>query len=104
MDMELRALADETRRSILALVWDEDRTAGEVAARFTMSRPGVSQHLRVLLDAGLVSVRGEGTRRYYRANQANLDRIRAAIAAFWDDRLRCLKLAAEAEERARRGR
>ena len=99
MDAVLRALADENRRRIVALVWGEDRTAGEVAARFAMTRPGVSQHLKVLLDAGVVSVRAEGTRRYYRANRAQVRQARMLLAQFWDDRLRRLKILAEAEVR-----
>jgi DNA-binding transcriptional ArsR family regulator len=99
MDAVLRALADENRRRIVALVWDEDRTAGEVAAEFAMTRPGVSQHLKVLLDAGVVSVRAEGTRRYYRANRAQVRQARDVLAQFWDERLRRLKILAEAEAR-----
>jgi DNA-binding transcriptional ArsR family regulator len=99
MDTILRALADDTRRRIVALVWSEDRTAGEVAAQFAMTRPGVSQHLKVLLDAGIVSVRAEGTRRYYRANPDRVREARVVLEQFWDDRLRRLKFLAEAEAR-----
>jgi DNA-binding transcriptional ArsR family regulator len=99
MDGVLRALADDTRRRIVALVWDADRTAGEVAAQFAMTRPGVSQHLKVLLEAGVVRVRAEGTRRYYRANPDRVREARALLEEFWDDRLRRLKLLAEAEAR-----
>lgn len=102
MDAVFRALGDETRRRILALVWDEERSAGEVAECFSMSRPGVSQHLKVLLDAGAVTVEARGTHRFYRANPHALRQVQAALAEFWDDRLRRLKLAAEAAERERR--
>lgn len=61
----LEALADPTRRRIVELLGEEERSAGEIAARFTTSRPGVSRHLRVLRDAGLVRVREEGSRRLY---------------------------------------
>jgi len=101
MDQVFRALGDETRRRILALVWDEERSAGDVAQCFRMSRPGVSQHLKVLLEAGVVTVRPRGTHRFYRANQDALRRVQAALAAYWDDRLRRLKLAAEAAVRER---
>jgi DNA-binding transcriptional ArsR family regulator len=57
MDAMLRALSDGTRRQILTLVWREERTAGDIAAKFAMTRPSVSQHLSVLLDSELVSVR-----------------------------------------------
>jgi DNA-binding transcriptional ArsR family regulator len=61
----LRALADRTRRQILAMVWREERTAGEIAAGFTMTRPAVSQHLAILRESKLISERHEGTRRFY---------------------------------------
>ena len=95
----LRALADPTRRQILALVWREERTAGEIAGRFTMSRPAVSQHLTVLRQSELVSVRHEGVRRLYRANRSAIARLRTQLGAFWDDRLAQLRDAAEAAER-----
>jgi DNA-binding transcriptional ArsR family regulator len=99
MDAILRALADGTRRHILALVWREERTAGEIAAEFAVTRPAISQHLRVLLASELVSVRREGTRRLYRANRQAVARLRAELAAFWDDGLARLKEAAEGAER-----
>jgi DNA-binding transcriptional ArsR family regulator len=99
MDEALRALADGTRRRILSLVWDGERSAGDVASHFAMSRPAVSQHLRVLLDAGLVRVRAEGTRRLYAADRNSLLAVRALIETFWDDRLARLKAEAEAEQR-----
>ena len=102
MDQVFRALGDETRRRIVALVWDAERTAGEVADAFSMSRPGVSQHLKVLLRAGVVTVDARGTRRYYRANRDRLREAQTALAEFWDDRLRRLKLAAEATESERK--
>jgi len=95
----LRALADGTRRQILTLVLHEERTAGDIAARFAMSRPGVSQHLGVLLDSKLISVRREGTRRIYRANLKTMARLRAELATIWDESLLRLKSAAEAEGR-----
>jgi DNA-binding transcriptional ArsR family regulator len=104
MDMMLRALADATRRQILALVWREERTAGEIAAKFAMTRPAVSQHLGVLRDSELVSVRPEGTRRLYRANRNSVARLRAELAAFWDDRLAQLRDVAEAAERRSKSR
>lgn len=95
----LRALADATRRRILALVWREERTAGEIAAEFAMTRPGVSQHLAILRESELVSVRRDGTRRLYRANRQAIARLRAELGAFWDDRLAQLRDAAEAAGR-----
>jgi len=103
VDRALRALADETRRRILALVWRRERTAGEIAAEFPVSRPAISQHLRVLLTCELITARRAGTRRLYRADCAALKRLRAQLGAFWDRGLKQLKDAAEAaEQRARR--
>jgi DNA-binding transcriptional ArsR family regulator len=99
MDAMLRALADRTRRQILAMVWREERTAGEIAAGFTMTRPAVSQHLTILRESKLVFERQEGTRRFYRANRPAVARLRAELGAFWDDHLAQLKDAAEAAER-----
>lgn len=95
----LRALADGTRRQILALVWREERTAGEIAAGFAMTRPAVSQHLAILHQSKLLSVRRAGTRRLYRANRQEVARLHAALGAFWDDHLAQLRDAAEAAER-----
>jgi DNA-binding transcriptional ArsR family regulator len=100
----LRALADGTRRQILALVWRDERTAGEIAAEFAMTRSAVSQHLAVLRDSKLISVRPEGTRRLYRANRQAVARLRAELGAFWDDRLARLRDVAEASERKGRRR
>jgi DNA-binding transcriptional ArsR family regulator len=104
MDIVLRALADGTRRQILALVWRDERTSGEIAAKFAMTRPAVSQHLAVLRESNLVLVRPEGTRRLYRANRQAVARLRAELGAFWDDRLAQLQEAAEASERKNRRR
>jgi DNA-binding transcriptional ArsR family regulator len=99
MDLALRALADGTRRHILAIVWQDERMASEIAAEFAMSRPAVSQHLKVLLESELLLLRREGTRRFYRANQPAITRLQAELAAFWDDGLGRLKRAAERVER-----
>lgn len=95
MDEALRALADGNRRRILSLVSDMERTAGEIATHFDISRPAVSQHLRVLLDAALVEVRVDGTRRHYRLNRRSMRAVRAGLENFWDERLARLKEAAE---------
>ena len=71
----LRALADGTRRKILALVWRDERTAGQIAAKFTMTRPAVSQHLTILRESELLTVRRDGTRRLYRANRQAVARL-----------------------------
>lgn len=100
MDEQLRALADATRRSILQMVWETECTANEIAAQFDISRPAISQHLRVLRDAGLVTMRPAGTRRYYHANHRSMAAVRVWLEGFWDQRLARLKAAAEAETRA----
>jgi len=91
MEAALRALTDPGRRRILTLVRDEEHSAGEIAAEFTVSWPAVSQHLRVLKEAGLVTERREGTRRLYRARPEGLDDVRAFLDEFWDDKLENLK-------------
>jgi DNA-binding transcriptional ArsR family regulator len=91
METALRALSDPGRRRILTLVRDEEHSAGEIAAEFTVSWPAVSQHLRVLKEAGLVTERREGTRRLYRARPEGLDDVRAFLDEFWDNKLERLK-------------
>jgi DNA-binding transcriptional ArsR family regulator len=101
VDTALRALAEPTRREILRLVRDRERTAGEIAEHFTVTRPAVSQHLRALEEAELVTVRRDGTRRWYRARPEGLRELQKWIETMWHDNLRDLKRAAEREERAR---
>jgi DNA-binding transcriptional ArsR family regulator len=84
-------------------VADRERSAGEIAAQFDVTRPAVSQHLTVLREAGLLTERRDGTRRLYRARPEGLAGLRAFLAEFWDERLDALKTAAETEER-RKGR
>jgi DNA-binding transcriptional ArsR family regulator len=104
MDSALRALADGTRRHILAMVWHEERTASEIASEFSMSHPAVSQHLKVLLDSDLVSLRRSGTRRFYRVNQSAIAKLQTELALFWRGGLSRLKQAAERTERKPRRR
>ena len=99
MDEALRAVADPTRRAILRLVRDEELAAGAIASHFpSMSRPAVSQHLRVLADSGLVEVRADGNRRMYRWRSEGLRDAAAFVEEMWSDRLALLKAAAEREE------
>lgn len=76
---------------------DRERTAGEIAARFDVSRQAVSQHLRILLGAGLLEERREGARRWYSARPEGLQEARAQLDAIWPAALDRLKVAAEAE-------
>ena len=100
IDRVAHALADDTRRGLFRLVRDDERAAGDLAAAFPqMSRPAVSQHLRVLHEAGLVSVRPDGNRRLYRARREGLSEMWQFIDEMWSDRLARLKDAAELAER-----
>ncbi len=92
----LDALGDWTRRQIFEALRRGPRSVGELAADLPVSRPAVSQHLRVLKDAGLVSDRKEGTRRVYRVAPAGLARIREYFDSFWDEALD--RFAAEARK------
>lgn len=89
----LQALADPTRRQIVELLADGERSAGELASEFRTSRPAVSRHLRVLRELGLVHARGEGTRRLYSldtAPLAELDDWLERYRSFWTNRLDAL--------------
>jgi DNA-binding transcriptional ArsR family regulator len=104
VDAALKAIAEPHRREILRLVWDAERTAGDIASQFAVSRPAVSQHLRVLKEAGLVDERRDGTRRWYKARPDGLVDLREWIEAFWDEGLARLKVLAEDDERRQRRR
>ena len=95
----LQAIAEPRRRAILELVLDAELPAGEIAAHFDISRPAISQHLRVLKDTGLVEERREGTRRFYRARPEGLAEVREFLEGFWAHHLALLAQAAETEER-----
>jgi len=101
MEAVVRALAEPHRREILRLVSDRELPAGRIASHFDVSGPAVSQHLRVLKEAGLLSERREGTRRLYRVRPEGLVELRAFLESFWDDRLAILKQEAEKEGRKR---
>jgi DNA-binding transcriptional ArsR family regulator len=103
MEAVAHAIAAPRRRAILRLVRSDELSAGEIAAHFDVTRPAVSQHLRVLKDAELLVERREGTRRLYRARPQGLSELRAFVEDFWDDGLDRLKHEAEAEERKRHG-
>lgn len=96
----LAAIAAPIRREILRLIWDAERPAGEVAEAFDVTFGAVSQHLKVLREAGLVEVRREGRHRFYRARRDAMGPIRDVLEAMWVDRLKRLRgLAEEREER-----
>jgi DNA-binding transcriptional ArsR family regulator len=99
MDAEaaFSALAEPRRRAMLMLVRDEPRSVGEIAEHFDISQQAVSQHLRVLHDAGLVLVRPEGQRRMYVVRPEGLALVEAFLAELWPASLGRLKRAVEGD-------
>ncbi|WP_217915062.1 ArsR/SmtB family transcription factor [Miltoncostaea marina] len=93
----LTALADPTRRALFERLAERPRSVGELAAGVPVSRPAVSQHLRVLKDAGLVRDRREGTRRIYGLDPDGIGAMRAYLDRFWTSALAAFKDAAEAD-------
>jgi DNA-binding transcriptional ArsR family regulator len=89
------ALGDPTRKAIFELLADRPRPVGELARELPVSRPAVSQHLKVLKDAGLVSDRAVGTRRIYRIDPDGLAALRADLDRFWGKALDAFKIAVE---------
>ena len=89
------ALADPTRRTIFERLGDRPRAVGELARELPVSRPAVSQHLRVLKDAGLVVDQPEGNRRIYRLNPSGVGALRAYLDQFWNRSLTAFKAAVE---------
>ena len=88
------ALGDPTRRRIVELVAERERSAGEIAAAFSISRPGVSKHLRVLREEGIVKAREAGTRRLYSLEPRALDEVVDWVErcrSFWTNRLDALE-------------
>ena len=105
MEAALRALADPSRRSIVARLSRGPVTAGELAAMFPIARPGVSRHLRVLREAGLVQVRAEAQRRVYSLRAEPLAEIDAWLGpyrALWEQRLDALHTEIARGKRERR--
>ena len=93
------ALADPTRRAVFERLREGPRPVGELARDLPVSRPAVSQHLRVLKEAGLVTDRKDGTRRLYRVDPTGVAALRDYFDGFWTDALAAFKAAAEAEQR-----
>jgi DNA-binding transcriptional ArsR family regulator len=93
------ALGDATRREIMEQLRRGPRPVGEIAAALPVSRPAVSQHLRVLKEAGLVTERRQGTRRIYRVEPKAIADLRAYFDSFWEQALAGFKAAAEKEGR-----
>ena len=92
------ALADPTRRRIFERLARRPRPVGELAEGLPVSRPAVSQHLRVLSDAGLVVATRDGNRRLYRVDPKAIDAMRSYLDRFWSDALAAFEDAARAKE------
>jgi DNA-binding transcriptional ArsR family regulator len=100
MDASLKALAEPRRREILRLLWDRELPAGRIAERFAgVSRAAISQHIKVLREAGLLYESRNGRRRLYRARREGVEELREQLVTFWEGRLDEIKSRAEAEER-----
>lgn len=93
----IAALADPTRRKIVERLRDGAHPVGDVAQGLGVSRPAVSQHLKVLSDAGLVSVTPDGTRRLYALSPEGVAALRTYLDALWTDALACFEAAAKGE-------
>jgi DNA-binding transcriptional ArsR family regulator len=95
----LTALGDPTRRAIFERLAGGPRAVGELARGLPVSRPAVSQHLKVLKDAGLVVDRPDGTRRLYQLDPTGIEAVRGYFDRLWTNALAAYKLAVEEEDR-----
>lgn len=91
------ALGDPTRRAVFERLRSGARAVGEIAEGMDVSRPAVSQHLKILKAARLVTDHAEGTRRLYSIDRRGVERLRTWLDGFWDEALTAFKLAAERE-------
>jgi ArsR family transcriptional regulator len=97
-----KALADDSRRQVLMLLKNKERTPSEIATHFDFTLPALSTHLKVLRDAGLVNERREGQNRYYSVNRDRMSEMMRFFDQFWEDRLKSLKEYVENKNRRRR--
>ncbi len=97
-DAVLRALAEPQRRRILAVVRDRELPAGEIAEHFDITHQAVSQHLRVLKDAGVLRERRDGTRRLYAIRPEAIEPVRAFLDELWPASLQRLKRTVETDK------
>jgi len=112
MEDLLKALAEPQRIAILKLVHEQELPAGEIAGHFESTRQAVSQHLRLLTNAGLLELRRDGTKRLYRVRKEAFGELRTFLDIFWNESLSSLKRQVEkskvekdkAEKRIRHGR
>jgi DNA-binding transcriptional ArsR family regulator len=101
VDDAFQAIAEPRRRAILRLLNGTEMTAGDIASKFEVTRPAISQHLRVLRDSGLIAERRDGTRRIYRARPDGMEELRMYLNEFWQTGLEQLRTSAEAEQKER---
>ena len=99
VDATFHALGEPRRRAILRELGDRELTAGDIASRFAVTRPAISQHLAVLRAAQLVEERRDGTRRWYRARRDGLVPVRDWVGSFWDEQLGALRVAIDDDKR-----
>lgn len=100
----LAALADPTRRKVFERLRSGPKPVGRIAQSLPVSRPAVSQHLKVLKEAGLVCEEAEGTRRIYRIDPKGLGQLRGWLDRFWDEALDAFRLEAEAKPEKEQGK
>ncbi len=100
-ETQLRIVSEPRRRSILRLIWNRELSAGQIAEQMPVSFPAVSQHLKKLLDADLVTVRRDGRHRYYRARKRDLGSLAVYLEHMWSEKLDRLKALSEAKEKDR---
>jgi DNA-binding transcriptional ArsR family regulator len=99
----VKVIAEPRRRELLRLCWLEECTASDLAGSFDVTFGAVSQHLKVLRDAGLITVRRDGTRRYYRANRVALGPLAEYLESMWKGQVEKLAALAEATEHGDHG-
>lgn len=97
-DQQFQALGDTTRRTIFEMLRAGPRSVGAIAAELPVSRPAVSQHLKVLRDAGLVTVETRGTRRLYSIDPNGVDSLRRYVETMWDEALARFEDAARTQQ------
>lgn len=95
----MQIVAEPRRQAILQLIWEQERSAGEISGAFEVSFSAISQHLSRLREAGIVKVRRDGRQRFYRAHKEALGSLADYFENLWGKRLGRLKPLAEAEER-----
>ncbi|MFD4242158.1 ArsR/SmtB family transcription factor [Streptomyces sp. NPDC058525] len=96
----VQVIAEPRRREILRLIWEDELSAGDIAARFEVTFGAVSQHLKVLRDTGLVTLRKDGTKRFYRADREALGPLAEYLQSMWSAKLDTLARLAEEAERS----